>query len=77
VDESFIYFDPAMPDISLSDLSLNWTQQRQAPFPGEKASPFSDDGKRYRAYRELGGGRVVRLNPLIQVIEKLNRAKNR
>jgi hypothetical protein len=57
IHESFIYFDPAQPDVSLSDPGLNWTQQRQAPFPGEKASPFSDDGKRYRAF---GGGRVVR-----------------
>jgi len=73
VHESFIYFDPARPDLSLSDTRLNWTQQRQAPFPGERASPFSDDGKRYRAYKELGGGRVVRLIPLTQVIEKLKR----
>jgi len=71
VHESFIYFDPAKPEISLSDTGLNWTQQRQAPFPGELASPFSDDGKRYRAYRELGGGRVVRLIPLTQVIDRL------
>jgi hypothetical protein len=76
VHESFIYFDPAKPDISLSDTSLNWTQQRQAPFPGERASPFSDDGKRYRAYRELGGGKVVRLRPLTQVIDKL-KTKNK
>ncbi|MDR2921942.1 MAG: peptidoglycan endopeptidase [Treponema sp.] len=74
VHESFIYFDPAKPDISLSDTRLRWTQQRQAPFPGELASPFSDDGKRYRAYAGLGGGRVVRLKPLTQVIEKLNRS---
>jgi hypothetical protein len=61
IHESFIYFDPATPDVSLSDPGLNWTQQRQAPFPGEQASPFSDDGKRYRAFSEYGGGRVVRL----------------
>jgi hypothetical protein len=73
VHESFIYFDPARPDISLSNPGLNWTQQRQAPFPGELASPFSDDGKRYRAYRELGGGRVVRLRPLAQIMDRLKR----
>jgi len=73
VHESFIYFDPEEPGISLSDPRLRWTQQRQAPFPGEKASPFSDDGKRYRAYKELGGGRVVRLIPLTQVINKLRK----
>jgi hypothetical protein len=73
VHESFIYFDPARPEVSLSDLSLNWTQQRQAPFPGERSSPFSDDGKRYRAYKELGGGRVVRLVSMAQVIDRLKR----
>jgi len=75
VHESYIYFDPAKPDISLSDTRLNWTQARQAPFPGEKPSPFSDDGKRYRAFRELGGGRVVRLRILTQVIENMNKKK--
>jgi hypothetical protein len=73
VHESFIYFDPAKTGVSLDDLDLNWTQQRQAPFPGEQASPFSNDGERYRAFGELGGGRVVRLRLLIPVIEKLNR----
>ncbi|MCL2140051.1 MAG: peptidoglycan endopeptidase [Treponema sp.] len=61
VHESFIYFSPYNPEISLSDPDLNWAQQRQSPFPGEKESPFSDDGKRYRAYSEYGGGRVVRM----------------
>jgi hypothetical protein len=73
VHESYIYFDPAGADLSLSDPSLNWTQKRYAPFPGEKGSPFSDDGERYRAYAELGGGRVVRLRPLVPVIEKLDK----
>jgi hypothetical protein len=73
VHDSFIYFNPAIPEISLSHPSLNWTQQRQAPFPGEKASPFSDDGRRYRAFSELGGGKIVRLKPLTPVIEKINR----
>jgi hypothetical protein len=73
VHESFIRFNPANLDVSLSDESLNWTQQRQAPFPGEKPSPFSDDGERYRAFSEKGGGRVVRLRLLVPVIEKLNR----
>jgi hypothetical protein len=72
VHESFIHFDPARPEVSLSDPALNWTQQRQAPFPGEKPSPFSDDGRRYRAFSELGGGRVVRLRLVDQVIGKLS-----
>jgi hypothetical protein len=73
VHESFIYFDPALPRTALSDPALVWTQKRYAPFPGEKGSPFSDDGDRYRAFAELGGGRVVRLRLLTPVIEKLNR----
>jgi hypothetical protein len=73
VHESYIYFDPANPGLSLSDPSLNWTQKRYAPFPGEKDSPFSDDGERYRAFAELGGGRVVRIRALLPVIEKLNK----
>ncbi|MDR2377121.1 MAG: peptidoglycan endopeptidase [Treponema sp.] len=75
VHESYIYFDPGKTDISLSDPSLNWTQKRYAPFPGETGSPFSDDGERYRAYAELGGGRVVRLRPLVPVMEKLNKER--
>ncbi|MCL2832319.1 MAG: peptidoglycan endopeptidase [Treponema sp.] len=62
--ESFIRFDPANPAVSLKDPSLVWSQKRYAPFPGEKPSAFSDDGERYRAYPELGGGKVVRLRIL-------------
>jgi hypothetical protein len=71
VHESFIRFDPSRPDLSLSDLSLTWTQSRYPPFPGEKASPFSDDGERFRAYPEKGGGRVVRIRAVSRVMEKL------
>ena len=71
VHESFIRFDPQKPAVSLSDLSLTWTQSRYRPFPGEKPSPFSDDGKRYRAYPELGGGRVVRLRAVSDAIGKI------
>ena len=77
VHESFVYFDPAKPKASLSDSGLNWTQKRYAPFPGEKDSPFSDDGERYRAFAELGGGRVVRLRAMGPVIERLNRGGGR
>jgi len=73
VHESFIRFNPAFPAVSLSDPSLVWTQERYPPFPGEKTSPFSDDGKRYRAYPELGGGRVVRLRAVADVIEKMKK----
>jgi cell wall-associated NlpC family hydrolase len=64
VHDSAIHFDPAAPRTSLKDGALRWTQSRCAPFPGEASSPFSDDGQRYRAYEELGGGRVVRLRLL-------------
>ncbi len=73
VHESFIYFDPADADVSLKSPSLHWTQKRFAPFPGEKDSPFSDDGERYRAFGELGGGKVVRIRALVPVIEKLGK----
>jgi hypothetical protein len=72
VHESYIRFDPGSPAVSLSDPSLTWTQARYPPFPGEKASPFSDDGERFRAYPEQGGGRIVRIRALTAVIEKLN-----
>jgi hypothetical protein len=64
VHDSFVYFDPSRPETSLKDPGLRWTQSRYPPFTGEKASPFSDDGERYRAYGELGGGRVVRFRAL-------------
>jgi hypothetical protein len=69
--ESLIRFDPARPDLSLKDPSVTWTQARYPPFPGETASPFSDDGERYRAFPELGGGRVVRLRSLAGPIGKI------
>jgi len=70
VHDSLIHFDPANPG-TLRSPDLVWTQKRFAPFPGEKDSPFSDDGERYRAYSELGGGRVVRIRALVPVIERL------
>jgi hypothetical protein len=71
--ESFIRFDPAEPELSLSDPALQWTQARYPPFPGEKASPFSNDGERYRAFPEHGGGKVVRLRIMENVARSLNR----
>jgi hypothetical protein len=72
VHESFIHFNKTSAAVSLSDLSLVWTQKRYAPFPGEKDSPFSDDGERYRAY---SGGKVVRMRALVPVIEKINKSR--
>jgi hypothetical protein len=71
--ESFIYFNPAQPNVHLSDPSITWTQKRSSPFPGELAPPFSDDGERYRAYPESGGGRVVRLRLVEEAVRKLKR----
>ena len=73
VHDSYINFNPAFITASLSDPSLIWTQARYPPFPGERASPFSDDGRRYRAYSELGGGRVVRIRVVAEVIDRINR----
>ncbi len=64
VHESFIYFNPDQPAARLSDPSLDWSQDRLAPFPGEYASAFSNDGERYRADFGEGGGKVVRLKAM-------------
>jgi hypothetical protein len=71
IHESFITFDPDHPELSLADPSVSWNQARYSPFPGEKAPPFSNDGERYRAYAEKGGGKVVRLRIMAEIIDKL------
>ena len=71
VHESFIHFDPARPEVSLKDPSLVWSQKRLPPFSGERASEFADDGDRFRAFSEFGGGKVVRLKALARPIEKI------
>ena len=80
VHESFIGFDPAHPEVRLSDLSLVWSQRREAAFDGEPASAFPDDGSRFRAWMNegifagtgLGGGFVVRVKALAPAIKKLS-----
>ena len=72
VHDSYIHFDPARLELSLKDPSLQWTQKRFPPFPGERASPFSEDGERYRAYPEYGAGKVVRLKALAAPIKRIN-----
>ena len=62
--ESYIRFNPEFPQTSLKDPSLVWSQKRYPPFPGETPGEFPDDGERYRAYPELGGGKTVRLRLL-------------
>jgi len=64
VHESFIHFNPENDNVSLKDPSLIWTQKRMPPFDGERPSSFTDDGDRYRAFSEYGGGKVVRIKAL-------------
>ncbi|MDR1211987.1 MAG: peptidoglycan endopeptidase [Spirochaetaceae bacterium] len=73
VHESYIRFDPAHPEWRLGDERIVWTQERYPPFPGEKPAPFSDDGQRFRAFPELGGGRVVRLRAMAAPVQRINR----
>jgi len=71
VHESFIYFDPANPSVSLKDPSLHWSQKRYAPFIGEDFN-FADDGERFRN-RVNGGGKVVRLRAMVPVIDRMSK----
>jgi hypothetical protein len=75
VHESYIRFDPAHPEWRLGDERIIWTQERFPPFPGEKPAPFSDDGQRFRAFPELGGGRVVRLRVMAAPVQRINRSR--
>lgn len=77
VHESVILFDPARPGLSLKDPSLHWLQLRGATFAGEPESAFTDDGERFRAYPESGGGVVVRLKALEKVVAKLMAASRK
>jgi len=74
VHESFITFDPAHPAISLKDPSVVWHQRRSAPFAGETAD-FWDDGQRYRAFPQYGGGFVVRLKIMRKLESRLTAGK--
>ncbi|MFW5694593.1 MAG: peptidoglycan endopeptidase [Alkalispirochaeta sp.] len=67
VHASYIYFDPEKPTTRLSDPELSWSQERFAPFPGEYASAFSNDGERYRSDSGNGGGKVVRLRAMVDL----------
>jgi len=70
VHESFITFDPGKPTASLKDPSVVWHNRRSAPFAGESGTEFFDDGQRFRAYPQFGGGSVVRLKILTRLLEK-------
>jgi hypothetical protein len=73
VHESLISFDPGHPEVSLKDPSVAWHQLRAAAFDGEGGVWFRDDGERYRAYPEFGGGTVVRLKVLAAAVAKLSK----
>jgi hypothetical protein len=70
VHESLITFDPSRPQVSLKDPSVTWHQRRSAPFAGESGVEFQDDGQRFRAYPEYGGGVVVRLKLLEKLLKR-------
>lgn len=70
VHESFITFDPNKPETSLKDPSIVWHQRRSAPFLGETSVDFWNDGERYRAFPEYGGGAVVRLKMMQKLIDR-------
>jgi hypothetical protein len=72
--DSYIFFDPAKTGLTLKDESLEWSQRRFPPFVGERSSGFSGDGDRYRAYPELGGGKVVRLRAMATPIDSITQA---
>jgi hypothetical protein len=72
VHESLITFDPAHPEVSLDNPTVTWHQLRGAAFDGEGGVWFRDDGERYRAYPEHGGGTVVRLKAIAKVVAKLS-----
>lgn len=74
VHESIILFDPARPEATLWDPSLRWLQLRGATFEGEPPPAFRDDGERFRAYPDSGGGVVARLRALEKTIAKLQKA---
>jgi hypothetical protein len=74
VHESVVLFDPDKKGQSLKDPELRWLQLRGATFAGEPPSPFADDGERYRAYPEAGGGIVVRYKALEKAVAKLMKA---
>jgi cell wall-associated NlpC family hydrolase len=71
VHDSLILFDPGDSGASLKDPALHWSQKRGATFAGELPPAFADDGERYRAYAESGGGIVVRLKALEKTAAKL------
>jgi hypothetical protein len=75
VHDSLILFDPSKPAVSLKDPALRWLQRRGATFEGEPAPAFFDDGERFRAYPESGGGIVVRLKALEKTIARLGLLK--
>jgi hypothetical protein len=73
--ESLITFDPSHPEVSLRDPSVTWHQRRGPPFPGETGVGFLNDGDRFRAYPQYGGGAVVRLKLLAQLIARRSTQK--
>lgn len=63
-----VFFDPEDPYVSLADPRLRWEQAVGPVFP-EEFYPYQDQDYGYRYRTVGGGGRVVRLNLLVQLIE--------
>lgn len=72
VHESFIFFDPSNPEVSLHDPSVMWTQRVFPTFLGEPGLQYwKDDGDRYRTEWPTGQSLVVRLKPIERLIEEI------
>jgi hypothetical protein len=70
VHDSWIRFDPANPQVSLSGPSLEWLQTIQPTFVGETPLRYwKNDGHRYRSYQEEGGSVIVRLKMIRNLVE--------
>jgi hypothetical protein len=75
VHESFFFFDPAHPDASLRDRSIRWTQAVCPAFVGEPGLKYwKNDGDRYRTQWPTGTSLVVRLEPIVRLVEAVQPA---
>ena len=72
VHASEIHFDRSSRGVSLKDASAIWTQELYPAFPGEPVLVhWRTDGDRYRSYMQAGGGVIVRLRYIRNLIEEV------
>jgi hypothetical protein len=75
VHESLVFFDPARPDTTLRDRSVRWTQAICPAFVGEPGLKYwKNDGDRYRTEWPTGTSLVVRLKPIVRLLEAVQPA---